>query len=407
MGSCSKTLLFPKKNFLSVNKSRETHIQEWSIRTLNIVQVVLRNFFGGYKDTHLKTITTAWNHYQSTHGNVCPSLSKKIDELWAKKHKTSLLEESSQVFMFGNSLPIDAAIIGICQLHSDPDEAKFTSKIIQENYREGDIVLVEGIDADRSVCPNEVPQTWNFPKNAEIHGWEPVGFQALSDFVFEPVISVLKEFESQAAIFTKLFGNINFEKVQPKFSFNQYSAKQKASRWNDCFKSAAEGFVKAVEKIEARFSGTPDAIHKLNQSIAKLLQMFLDEYKVFMLSSKNTDEAKKMFSVFSELYEQCSRHITQNKYKTGWTQAQNNFFINTWNTRQTSLANEVNRNIELKKRIFVCAGAALFFPKRGSETSASLSAIQKHKYCLVIQNNESNATYYSFADLAKRYGRLF
>jgi hypothetical protein len=269
-------------------------------------------------------------------------------------------------------------------LHSDPDEAKFTAKIIRENYQKGDIILVEGIDADKIVRANEVPQTVHFPKNAKILGWEPVGFQELSNFVFEPTISIIKEFESQAAIFIDLMNRIHFEKKQL-----------------DSLKCATECFIKTVGKIDARFSEVDS--NNPASAITPRLNLFLDEYKSFALSPKKDGEGKKLLSIFSDVYDACKACITQNKYKR-WTQTQNNFFLNTWSKRQESLSHEIHKNLELQKRVIICAGAALFFPKRGTECPNSLNAIREHKYSLVIQNNESNANYYSFADLSNRYG---
>lgn len=412
LGEYSKSHRFPSKHLLSVDKNGE-----WKIRTLNTIQLLLRKIFGCYKDTHLNTIATAWNAYQCKHGNVCPELNDKIAQIWAKHHSTPILSPLAKVVYFGNSKLSDADVIGICQLHSDPKAAKFTAKIITENYREGDVILVEGIDADKMVTADTIPQTLYFPKNAEIQGWEPVGFQALSAFIFEPTLSIISQFESSSSIFLKMMSNVNFEREANDFKFvdannapQTFTIEQKTEIWNNWLLELTGSLIETIGKISTRFvqNNRPDnstsALQDDDHPFAKQLDLFMDAYKTFALSPNKKEEADHLTSLFKDLYKRCSECIIKNKHHKGWTEVQNNFFANTWDVRQQSLANEIKRYRDQQKRIFVCAGAALFFPKRDTESSPTLNTIREHKFTLGIQNNKKNATYYSFANLAQKYG---
>ncbi|MBA3815753.1 MAG: hypothetical protein H0X29_04385 [Parachlamydiaceae bacterium] len=364
----------------------------------------------------MKTIAKAWNDYQLANGNVCPQLSEKITTFWAKKHPIPVLKQLSEITYFGNASRSDADIIGICQLHSDPNEAEFTAKILNANYREGDVILVEGIDSNRNPLPDTSQHTLHFPKNATIFGWEPIGFEELSAFVFESTISILTQFETNATVLKKLLKNINFEKdpnefkiISPEKEREKYSVEEIIAIWNNCLGATIGNLIEAMGKIDARFvqnnvaekQNSPAQISE--HPFSKQLNEFMERYKSFALSFKSEEDAENFITLFSDLYERCKNCITKNKY-AGWSQVQNNFFSNTWDIRQQSLSHQIKKFREQQKRVFICAGAALFFPNRGKDSSAALDTIREHKFTLGIQNNLSNATYYSFAELAKKWG---
>jgi hypothetical protein len=405
LGKYGKNHWIPSKTFLSFN-----HKNELKVRSLNVFQLLARKFLGWYQETHLNVVAKALNAYQASHGNFSPEIFKLINDRLVKSHQGQILDPVPEIFYFGNTTLNDAEIIGICQLHSDPDEAKFTAKILNENYREGDIILVEGIDSDKEVRPDAITQTLYFPQKAEIYGWEPIGFEALSAFVFESTIAILDQFQNQTAIIVKLLNNINFEKEPEDFKFVYANKEQekdfhnhKPTLWNNCLQIASGRLIEAVGKIDARYvQNNPPEQKTPEHPFSAQLHAFMDGYKTFALSSKNEEEVIRLKELLTDLYTTCNQCISEEKYKN-WTKVQDNFFVNTWDCRQDSLALQIKNFREQQKRIFICAGAAVFFPKRGYGNSPVLDTITQHKFTLGMQNIPKNATYYSFSDLRKRF----
>jgi len=411
LGKYSRKGLFWSKSFLSYDKNGD-----WKVLQLNIIQVIARKLFGCYKETRLEKVIFGWNDYQAVHGNVCPELSEKLGSLWAKTHPKQILLPSPEVFSFGNAKLKDAEVIGICELFSDPDNSKFCGKILSEHYRDGDVILVEGVDANTKIAAKQVQQTMFLSKPAEIYGWEPVGFKELSEAVFESTISIENQFQSSSAIILKLLCNVNFLANPNEFKFNNSAVDalglntiEKAKLWEDLLNSSVKNFLNSLDKINERFADN-------NQTTSEIIQSnitpnsppadFKTNYHNFLQTSKDKADCYLLISSLKDVHNQYSKLLQKKKYSSMWSVAQNNFFKNTWGVRQESLCNEVSQNRELKKRVFVCAGAAHFFPNKGKNSSEVIATISEHKFTLIISNIKQNATYYSFKDLAKKFGRI-
>ena len=262
------------KSFFAFDK--DGHL---NIRQLNPLQILARRFFGMFPDSTLKNVIHHWNEFQIKHGNVCPELSEKLATLWMKNHSEQILLPIEKAFFIGNSNIENAEVIGIGQLFSHPDNPNFCGEVLSKHYRTGDVILVEGIDAERTLSSTYNFQTALMTPSTDVFGWEPVGYEALNAQVYGPTTT----------------------------------------------------------------------------------------------------------------------------YSSTWTTVQNNFFRNTWDIRQQSLLNEIDYYRQLGKRVFVCAGAAHFYPNKGQNESPVISALKQHKFTIGLSNIRENATYYSFDALTKKY----
>lgn len=274
LGKYTSCGLVRSKSFLSFDK--DGHLK---IRELNPLQMLGRCYLGLYRETRLENAILGWNSYQIKHGNVCPELSEKLTSLWLKNNSTPILPPIQKTFFIGNSDIENAEVIGIGQLFSHAGNAQFCNELLAKHHREGDVILVEGIDAGKTISSKHNFQTALMQSATEVYGWEPVGYEELNAQVFDRATT----------------------------------------------------------------------------------------------------------------------------YGSKWTEAQNNFFRNTWDVRQKSLLNEIDYYRELGKRVFVCAGAAHFFPFKGLDNSPVISNLKKHKFTVGLANIKENATYYSFDALRKRF----
>ncbi|HEV8051981.1 MAG TPA: hypothetical protein VGP47_05755, partial [Parachlamydiaceae bacterium] len=354
--------------------------------------------------------------------NVCSELSDKLADLWLRNHSQQILLPLSETFFVGNSNIENAEVIGIGQLFSDPNNSKFCGKILSQHYREGDIILIEGIDAGKRVHRGQNPQTDFLTKPAEMYGWEPVGYEALNAQVFETAITIENQFKACSILALKLINNhhflfdpLEFERLFPRdnsLSSNpnrdsqdlEISQIEKDKIWQELFTDVMERLLKTMYKIEnyASDSHTPDSVnnfttHPENTQVGE----FKKNYQIFQQSQKRPEDCTILAKSLQSIFTSCLDAFQKSKYRNKWTAIQNNFFRDTWDVRQNSLLNEIENYRGLGKRVLVCAGAAHFFPNKGKIDSAALSALKQHKFTIGLSNIKENATYYSFDELSK------
>lgn len=422
VGKCFHSSWYGPKSFISFDKSEDLKIVQ-----INFMQRMARKLFGCYQETHLKNVILNWNIFQAKHGCISPELNERLLILWAKHHSESILILPPNDFLFGNSNLRDAQVIGICQLFSDPNNAKFCGKILSEHYQERDIILIEGVDANVKISSSQDMQTAFLSKPAEIYGWEPKGYAAQRDNLFETTIAIENQFQSNISILLRLLNNINFLENPSEFQFKvahkespvcphgssnskpQLSQVDKEKLWQKVLHTTMENFLNSLKKIEERFvdkslSSSEDS--ELDSLFLSALQEFQKNYQFFLQTSKDKKDCNLFITELKEIYDQSNKCLQKRKYTRNWTIEQDLFFKNTWTARQESLCNEIERYRKQNKRVFVCAGSAHFFPNRGKSHSVVLATFIKHKFCLAISNIPQNATYYSFEELSRKISML-
>lgn len=150
----SQKVLFScdKKNGLSVVK-------------LNFIQMILRNIFGCYKNTHLDTVFKYICNENFQQIMITTPLYLKIAKLWENKF----------LKWIGNSSINQANVICFGEEHGDTAYRTIVNQFINKNYKEGDIILVEGVPA--GVQPKFHPFIYGVNNNFLIMGWEPANFR--------------------------------------------------------------------------------------------------------------------------------------------------------------------------------------------------------------------------------------
>lgn len=422
LGKYCRSVWYGPKDFILFDKSGDLKIVQ-----INLIQRIARKLFGCYQETHLKNVVLNWNTYQAKHGCISPEFNEKLLTLWAKHHSESILMPPPNEFLFGNSNLRDAEVIGICQLFSDPNNSKFCGKILSEYYQEEDVILIEGVDANVKISSSQDMQTAFLSKPAEIYGWEPKGYAAQRDNLFETTIAIENQFQSNLSILLRLLNNINFLENLSEFQFkvaqkespigpdrsptnsepklSQLSPVDKEKLWQKVLHTTMENFLNSLKKIEERFvdknlSSAKDS--ELDSLFISAFQEFQKNYQFFLQTSKNKEDCNLFITELKKIYDQSNKCLQKRKYTRNWTVEQDLFFKNTWTARQESLCNEIERYRKQNKRVFVCAGSAHFFPNRGKSHSEVLATLINHKFCLAISNIPQNATYYSFEELSRK-----
>lgn len=412
---------YKSKSYFSFDKSGNLEIVH-----LNLIQRIVRQLFGLYPETHLRNVILNWNVYQSKHGLINSELNKKLSILWALHHSDSILIQPPEVFFFGNANIGDAEVIGVCQLFSDSTNSKFCGKILSENYRDGDIILVEGVDRGVRISPLQDMQTIQLPSSAEIYGWEPQGYSAYRDDLFETSINIENQFQINSSILLRLLNNVNFMTNPLEFQFkisgshvlkaleepvlsieSQFPGVEKEKLWEKLLNAAMENFYNSVKKIADRFVDKDKSFSlpgdsQFDAPSDRALQELQKYYLLFLQTPRDKEDCYIFIRELKKIYEQANKCLQKKKYTFNWTAEQNMFFQKTWAIRQESLCYEIERYRNLNKRVFVCAGSAHFFPNKGKGHSEVIAAMVKDKFCLAISNIEQNATYYSFEELSKK-----
>ena len=420
VGKYKRQGLFWSKTFVSFDQKGQLKIQD-----LNLFQIFARKFFGCYPDTTLKNVIRSWNDYQIKHGDVCPKLSEKLTSLWMKKYSEKISFHKSETFSVGNISIKDAEVIAIGHLFSDPHNTQFCCNLISANYKHGDVILVEGVDANKIFSSEQCPLTNLLINPANVNGWEPIGFEALHAKVFESTINIETHFTYNANLAIKLLKNVNFFTTPSKFKFsivkkhddgsqinkdeaeiewNSLLVQEKEQLWKEIFSNAMKNFLESVGKIDERlYKPNVSMEDEFTKVAVNQVETLIKELEKFILSQKNRDDCAYVIEEIIKTFKIYYQAFQKDKYRSKWTTLQDNFFVNTWGIRQHSLSNEIDRYRELGKRVFVCAGAAHFFPNKGKNDSEVIRTLKKYKFTISLSNIKENATYYSFHEIRNKY----
>jgi hypothetical protein len=360
-----------QKKFLSYNDKGQ-----WQLLTLGLLDILRRNIFGYYKETHLKHIAREWNQL-TLRDNFCPKIRERLAHLWSKTYP----KESYPPFAYflGNSSLKDAQVIGIGLLHTDPTNAYMTGKILSEYYRSGDVILVEGVDADVSLNAKQVPMTTLIDKPVTVHGWEPVGYTEVHRRIFAPTLALDTEFRLSVYQLKELCKNIPLS-GEGKLWFEQ------------------------LEKAIHHFN---DILKKIENGEKENLSTYIEElqilYKRLLSSAFSPQEISNFIKGFNNVSECCLKFLEKKKYYSLWTPEATKFFQESWSVREESLCNEISNHLGDDKRVFICAGTARFFPNRGRSEAPVLKLLKTHKFTIGLANTGENDAYYSFEKLFKQF----
>ncbi len=176
--------LLPKKHLLSYDLQ-----QGWSVKHLNPLECCLRKV-GFYPSTHLENIVYGWNRYNAgridhnlNKDRKISALEKRLHEIWKKSRGSA--EFPAFTFTCGNTTLKKAQIIVFGDEHEQAKPFhKYLAKTIEQLYRPGDIILVEGTPAGKRVKVSELQSVRYITSSIPIKGLEPKNIEALNTPIF-------------------------------------------------------------------------------------------------------------------------------------------------------------------------------------------------------------------------------
>lgn len=168
-----------RKLLLSYDKN-----EGWKILRLNLFQIFFRKILDVYKTTHLNYIIKHWS--KTTKDVNIENYREKTLRVWVKKYLVGL----------GNANASSADVTCFGEKHLDKPYRVYAAHFINANYREGDIVLVEGVKAGEIVSPKEHQQTRNITIDCLVQGWEPENFKELGALAFREATAKYEALEA-------------------------------------------------------------------------------------------------------------------------------------------------------------------------------------------------------------------
>lgn len=344
--------LGPWKVFLSYDRKTG-----WKVLKLNFIQLFFRKILGAYKTTHLNHIVNHWNKRGGIDEGDVEKCHARIQGIWTKKYLIGV----------GNAKFSQADVICFAEEHLDRSYRASVAEFINANYREGDIVLVEGVEAGK-IAPKEHPQTRDVKVDCVIRGWEVENFEELS--------SAAKEANAKHKLLTASLKRLK-EVLPPKGELNSEQLTTLEREVEDLaknirilsqyYKKNDAGF--AVEAVEAIYRLFRELKKGTLSSEGAHGSCFLYAVSSILMKLEKRREKALHENISPRQFEEIVRHASQ---------------------RNASLIEEIAKCRREGKRVFAIAGEAHFlqFPSRDKSNRALQQALQNYKFIIIARKEK-------------------
>lgn len=311
---------FGRKVFLSYDKK-----MGWNIIRLNPLQLLCRNIFGLYRNTHLKHVFKCLAKEKLPSEIVALPFYSRMAKIWAEKclkwvGNTSV--NKAQVFCFGEK-------------HGDQAYRAAIQQFINENYREGDIVLIEGVKAGEVIKPSDCQLTRELKENCLVMGWEPQNFKEINQ----------KAFELHEAKYQELVALMKpFETTFPEeCRFNQTEI--------PLLKKSLEEIGDKVLELNQYYRSKDPGVMQVKVFFSNLLQQVTQQ--------KFKEPRACVVYAIGQVLAKLERVQEKALYRNLTPEAQKHFLRNAA-LRDPSLIHEISKNRKEGRRVFVIGGLAHF-----------------------------------------------
>jgi hypothetical protein len=346
LGSTIGTGFGKHKLLLSFNAK-----QGWKTVHLNTLQLLLRKIFGLYKSTHLETVFRAWKDLtKSTHYK---NLSLHL------RLKTLLHHPKRNFVVFGNASVETAEIFCFPEVHDDKKYRNATANFINEHYREGDVVLIEG---QRAGVPGRNQQVERVKRHVQVFGWEPENFKSVAQ---TDTMRHHKEMVTKLKVpYEEIIKDINFE--NPDLSI---------------LESRLAPFIAKTQELATYFDPKGKRKHPNTQECVEK----------FFLMIKNKEISFEVFRALLILVLKELEDRQEEELYTHMKKKDVEFLLHGIQERNHCLCQEIQKYRAAGKRVFVIAGAShflrRFFSHKKSDTEEIKSLLRQHHY-VVLGNKE-------------------
>ncbi len=302
----------------------------WEVLKLNVFQLFFRKVLGAYKSTHLDHIAKRINKLQIT-DNI-KDCHARVEALWIKKNLIGL----------GNSDLPEAGIVCFAERHGDKCFRAGIAQLINASYRAGDIILVEGMEADQEIVSKDYQQTKTLNSECIVRGWEPKNFKEINGSSFKKASTKYEELQKLSNYFRdnlKMEGNLTDEEIDIlKIKLDELTGKIKYL--NEYYKSKSKIILQSDE----------------------ILKEVLEKLKKGNLSSVGKHGAM-LYAIIIKILVELEKNQEKALYKNMTSNEVTEIMAGV-SVRNTSLINQINKYRREGRKVFVIAGAShlLEFP---------------------------------------------
>lgn len=344
--SLANQAFLKKKVFISYQN------QTWKEQSLNQFQLILRKI-GFYKSTHFKTIFEAWDTQKRSSGDS--TRDERIKAVWYKKTFLPL----------GNTTLGQAKIVCFPEIHTDIPYRRAMAQFIDDNYQEGDVILVESLPVGESMESTLNSQTGFLKTKCQVHGWDHKDIKTMHGPLAEKTFKLGEQSAKASKELKDLIG-------EDKFTFTleeQSELENKFTTYIDCYKDYFELFHstkeldRCVNNMKSAFESWREKA-ALGKSTEKDFTFFRDSMK----------EAGKC--MHNQLYTtNCKLSGTSTTEKVSKGKS----------ARNTAMCEEIEKQVQ-EKRIFIIGGANHFLAAGTPEDQETVIPVKQtlHKYPFVM-----------------------
>lgn len=321
---------------------------DWKILKLNLFELFLRKFLGAYKSTHLDYIAKKLNKQELT--DDIKDCHTRIQTIWSKKNLIGL----------GNANFSEAKIVCFAEDHLDKSFQTSVAQLINAHYKEGDVVLIEGVEADKIIEANDYPQTRNLKPSCIVKGWEDENFKTITDETFKESRAMHKALMACYDVFSE---NLPSEGTLT---------------------------VEQISLVKIKLHEFLEKINKLNEYYKS---KYISQGKVFLENLfENLKTGSLSLTAFKGGLACIMSELEKNQYKAFYKNATHNQVKEakkTANVRNESLIREISKYQNNKQRIFVIAGKAHLLPMGYRHVSVKevQATLQKDKFIIITRNS--------------------
>lgn len=346
----------------------------WNVVKLNIFQLFLRKVFGCYKESHFNEVFKQWHHFKKENiqefqdirnaensqnlASHLQRLSSRLTAIWSKQHLVA----------YGSSKLTQAQVFCFAEIHGDIKFREATAKIIKDNYREGDIILVEGLESGK-IDLEMNSQFSKYYKNGNylIQGWEPAGYEAWAKQIFRAT-------EDQYSKAVKLLEEIQNKTPKGKdyTSKDLEGLKEVMDRFYEEYRSIAKHFLLEDNEIEEALRRVKFFYNKLEKH-DKVFDQIMDGDHFWGL-------------VALEMYELEKRREKVRYHHLSKADGIN--VVESLQKRNASLIAEIKKYQKLGKKVFVVGGIFHFLNHSFKvESLAEIKAfLNKHPHIIITRD---------------------
>lgn len=338
---------FGRKAFFSLNKTG------LSIIKLNPFQLFLRNTFGFYKNTHLTHVFKYLSKKKSKAEGIVLPFYLRMAKIWTEKY----------LKWVGNASVRDAKVICFGERHGDRAFRAAVQQFINENYREGDIVLIEGVKAGEIVKPRDTQLTRELKENCLVMGWEPQNFKELN----QNGLGVHKAKYQELLALIKLF--------ETTFPENCLFNPTEISLLKNSFEEIGNKILELNQYYQSKTPGVKNVKNFFSNLLQHVIEQKFQEPRICVLYaiSKILSELEKVQE--KALYKNLSSEANESLMKNA-------------SLRDPSLIHEISKYRQEGRRLFVIGGLAHFLQTPYTSENQVKKELAKHQFVVLGRRTE-------------------